>query len=145
MARFLGTTNTRLGLDPNSPFKVAKVYSTPGSYTLELPQSATSAKVYVVGAGSSYCAGKYCATSSNCWLGVEYPICDYSFEFCGHLTGAGGGYAEKTYMNNVAGASLNISVASPAFSSNAAFTSSSNTAYVPGAVANAIGTGSTYT
>lgn len=145
MARFLGTTNTRLGMDPKSPFKVAKVYNTPGCYTLDIPPTATSAKVYVVGAGSSYCAGRYCATSTNCWSGVDFPICDYSFDFCGHLTGAGGGYAEKTYNDSVSGASVNITVAGPSFTTNAAFTSSSNTVYVVGEVANSVSIGSSVT
>lgn len=144
MSRFLGTVSTRLGAVA-SGFKYAKVYDAPGCYSLTIPPSATSAKVYVVGAGSSYCAGRYCATSSGCWSGVSFPICDYSFDFCGHLTGAGGGYAEKTYNSGVGSAVLNITVAGSAMTTCAYHTNSSNTVYVRGEVANTISVGSTAT
>lgn len=144
MSRFLGTVNTRLGI-ADTPFKNAKVFDTPGCHTFTIPSTANKAKVYVVGAGSTYCAGRYCASSSGCWSGVAFPVCDYSFDFCGHLTGAGGGYAEKTYTSGVGGASINVNVASPTITTLGSFTNGSTIITLRGEYAGAVAVGTSIT
>lgn len=111
MARFLGTVNTRLG-SVDSGFTKAAVFTSPGTTSFTLPGSATKAKVIVVGAGSNYRQGTYCAASQCCYSGVSFPRQCYTFQFKGHLTGAGGGYAEKLYTA-VGGSALTVQVASP--------------------------------
>jgi hypothetical protein len=85
----------------------AKVFTTPGTTSFTVPT--TNAKVYVIGAGSCYRPGTFCFQSTGCCSGVAGPVCNYCLNFCGHLTGAGGGYAEKTYTN-VAGCTMTINV-----------------------------------
>jgi hypothetical protein len=114
MARFLGnaTGRTAGGAAAAGAFTKAKVFSTPGSTTFTIPNDATKAKVFVIGAGSCYRTGTYCFNSSDCCSGVDYPKSCYSACFTGHLTGAGGGYSEKTYDNTIAGKTLTINVGS---------------------------------
>ena len=87
----------------------AKVFTTPGTTSFTVP--ATNAKVYVIGAGSCYRPGVFCFASTGCCSGVAGPTCNYCLNFCGHLTGAGGGYAEKTF-SGVAGCTMTINVGS---------------------------------
>lgn len=85
----------------------AKVFSTPGTTSFTVPS--TNAKVYVIGAGSCYRPGTFCFASTGCCSGVAGPTCNYCLNFCGHLTGAGGGYAEKTF-SGIAGCTMTINV-----------------------------------
>jgi len=113
MARFLGTSSGRTaGSAVGAGFTKAKVFSTPGTTTFTIPNDATKAKVFVVGAGSSYRSGTYAFSSDNCASGVDYPKSCYCACFTGHLTGAGGGYSEKTYDSTIAGKTLTINVGS---------------------------------
>jgi hypothetical protein len=142
MARFIGNINTRLGA-VSSGFSSAKVFTDPGTTSFQIPSSATKAKVYVIGAGSNYRTGRYCATSSGCWSGVDYPTCNYSFDFCGHLMGAGGGYAEKFYTG-IGGTNLTINVGSPTVTANAYYLSgNSSITGFDGNFANTFAVGST--
>jgi hypothetical protein len=120
MARFIGNVNTRLGA-VSAGFSQAAVFTDPGTTTFQVPTSAARVKVITIGAGSNYRPGRYCGTSSACWSGVTYPSCNYSFDFCGHLMGAGGGYSEKLYTTGVAGQLLNIQVGSPTYNANSYF------------------------
>lgn len=99
MARFLGTAAGRAtgGGGGGGLFTKAKVFTSAGSSTYDVPGSAKTVKVFVVGAGSCYRPGTYCFNSENCCSGVNNPRRWYKACFCGHLTGAGGGYAEKTW------------------------------------------------
>lgn len=99
MARFLGTAAGRAtgGGGGGGLFTKAKVFTSGGSTTYDVPGSAKTVKVFVVGAGSCYRPGTYCFVSENCCSGVNNPRRWYRACFCGHLTGAGGGYAEKTW------------------------------------------------
>jgi len=117
MARFLGNAAGRtVGASLAKPsFTQAKVFSGTGTTTFSVPQDVTKLKVFVVGAGSSYRTGTYCFNSANCCSGVAYPRICYSACFTGHLTGAGGGYAEKTFIQStdlIAGKTLTINVGS---------------------------------
>lgn len=123
MGRFLGTASGRTrgaavassgGGGGGGVFTKVKVFSTPGSTTFEVPSSSTNVKAIVIGAGSCYRTGTYCHVSSNCCSGVDFPIKCYSMCFTGHLTGAGGGYAEKTFTSaeSVPGKTLTINVGS---------------------------------
>jgi len=114
MARFLGTAAGRTAgaSTIEASFTRAKVFSTPGTTTFQVPPDAKKAKVYVIGAGSNYRTGTYCFLSDNCCSGVEFPRSCYCVCFVGHLTGAGGGYAEKTYDSGIAGKTLTINVGS---------------------------------
>ena len=102
MSRFLGTVSTRLGA-VSAGFTKAKVFSTPGSTTWDVPSSATKLKVFVIGAGSDYNAMSFCHNSNNCNSGVASLGCCYCLNFIGHAMGAGGGYAEKTIASNLSG------------------------------------------
>jgi len=99
MARFLGTAAGRAagGGGGGGLFTKAKVFTSAGSSTYDVPGNAKTVKVFVVGAGSCYRPGTYCFNSENCCSGVNNPRRWYRACFCGHLTGAGGGYAEKTW------------------------------------------------
>lgn len=123
MGRFLGsssgrtfgsTTTTTGGGGGGGVFTKVKVFNTPGSTTFQVPTTSTNVKVIVVGAGSSYRTNTYCHNSSNCCSGVSYPISCYCMCFAGHLTGAGGGYAEKTFATSesIQGKTLTINVGS---------------------------------
>ena len=117
MARFLGNAAGRtVGASLAKPsFTQAKVFSGAGTTTFSVPQDVAKLKVFVVGAGSSYRTGTYCFNSANCCSGVDYPRICYSACFTGHLTGAGGGYAEKTFIQStdlIAGKTLTINVGS---------------------------------
>ena len=117
MARFLGNASGRtIGASTGAAgFTKAKVFSTPGTTTFTVPQDVSKLKVFVIGAGSCYRTGTYCFNSTSCCSGVEYPIQNYTACFTGHLTGAGGGYSEKTFIQStdlVAGKTLTINVGS---------------------------------
>lgn len=117
MARFLGNASGRtLGADAGAAgFTKAKIFSTPGTTTFTVPQDVQKVKVFVVGAGSCYRTGTYDFCSSCCCSGAEYPRGCYCACFVGHLTGAGGGYSEKTFIQStdfVAGKTLTINVGS---------------------------------
>jgi len=122
MGRFLGTASGRTsgsavatsGGSGGGVFTKAKVFTTPGSTTFQVPTTSTNVKVIVVGAGSSYRTNTYCHNSSNCDSGVSFPRSCYCMCFTGHLTGAGGGYAEKTFASfeSVQGQTLTINVGS---------------------------------
>lgn len=114
MARFLGSASGRtIGASAAAgAFTKAKVFSTPGATSFSVPNDVTKAKVFVIGAGSCYRTGTYCFTGGNCCSGVEYPRTCYCACFTGHLTGAGGGYSEKTYDSTIAGKTLTINVGS---------------------------------
>tara|TARA_B100001093_G_scaffold291250_1_gene278067 strand:+ start:4739 stop:6469 length:1731 start_codon:yes stop_codon:yes gene_type:complete len=118
MARFLGTAAGRSagGGGGGGLFTKAKVFTTAGSSTFDVPGNASTVKVFVVGAGSCYRPGLYCFNSTNCCSGVSYPRRYYNACFCGHLTGAGGGYAEKTWTSKddqIGGKQLTVIVGSP--------------------------------
>ena len=117
MARFLGTAAGRSagGGGGGGLFTKAKVFDTPGSSTFDVPGNASTVKVFVVGAGSCYRPGLYCFHSENCCSGRQYPRRYYCVCFCGHLTGAGGGYAEKTWTakdDQIGGKQLTVVVGS---------------------------------
>lgn len=114
MARFLGTAAGRTAgaSTIEASFTRAAVFSTPGTTTFQVPPDAKKAKVFVIGAGSNYRSGTYCFLSDNCCSGVDFPRLCYCTCFVGHLTGAGGGYAEKTYDSGIAGKTLTINVGS---------------------------------
>lgn len=96
MARFVGTAVARtLGSTVDPSFTKADVFTTPGSYSWNVPSSATKIKVYVVGAGSDYNLMTHCYASSDCNSGVASLGCNYCLTFNGHAMGAGGGYAER--------------------------------------------------
>ena len=115
MARYLGTAagRTEGAAIGKAGFTRAKVFTTPGQTTFDIPSDAQKVKVFVIGSGSNYTAGCYCHYSSNCDSGVCTPRCCYCLGFCGHLTGAGGGYSEKTYTQDadqIAGKTMAIQV-----------------------------------
>ena len=117
MARFLGTAAGRSagGGGGGGLFTKAKVFTSPGSSTFDVPGNASTVKVFVVGAGSCYRPGLYCFHSENCCSGIQYPRRYYCVCFCGHLTGAGGGYAEKTWTSKddqIGGKQLTVVVGS---------------------------------
>tara|TARA_B100001029_G_scaffold163512_1_gene153664 strand:+ start:332 stop:2074 length:1743 start_codon:yes stop_codon:yes gene_type:complete len=117
MARFLGTAAGRAsgGGAGGGLFTKAKVFDTAGTTTFDVPSNASNVKVYVVGAGSNYRSGTYCFNSDNCCSGVNFPRRYYNACFTGHLTGAGGGYAERTYTkadDQISGKQLTINVGS---------------------------------
>lgn len=93
-------------------FTTAKVFTTPGSSTMDVPPGVTKIKAYVVGAGSNYRTTEFCFRSSGCCSGVVSPNCNYCMVFTGHLTGAGGGYAEKTFDDVPSGGTITINVGS---------------------------------
>lgn len=116
MSRYLGTAAGRtLGATGTQTFTKAKVFSGTGTTSFTVPADVSKLKVYVVGAGSSYRSGTYCFNGAACCSGVAYPRNCYSACFLGHLTGAGGGYAEKTFIQStdlIAGKTLTINVGS---------------------------------
>ena len=117
MARFLGTAAGRAsgGGSGGGLFTKAKVFDTAGSTTYDVPGNANTVKVFVVGAGSNYRPGLYCFNSENCCSGVNMPRRWYKACICGHLTGAGGGYSEKTWTkkdDQISGKTLTINVGS---------------------------------
>ena len=117
MARFLGNASGRTIGAPTGAagFTKAKVFAGAGTTSFTVPQDVTKLKVFVVGAGSSYRTGTYAFCGANCCSGVAYPSACYCACFIGHLTGAGGGYAEKTFLQSsdlIAGKTLTINVGS---------------------------------
>tara|TARA_B100000945_G_scaffold274041_1_gene237241 strand:- start:773 stop:2497 length:1725 start_codon:yes stop_codon:yes gene_type:complete len=117
MARFLGTAAGRAsgGGGGGGLFTKAKVFTNAGSTTYDVPSGTKHVKVFVVGAGSCYRPGTYCFNSENCCSGVNNPRRWYRACFCGHLTGAGGGYSEKTWTakdHQIAGKQLTVVVGS---------------------------------
>ena len=114
MARFLGSASGRTAGSSAATggFTKAKVFSTAGTTTFTIPNDATKAKAFVVGAGSSYRTGTYAFCADTCSSGVSYPKSCYCACFTGHLTGAGGGYSEKTYDSTIAGKTLTINIGS---------------------------------
>ena len=117
MARFLGTAAGRAegGGSGGGLFTKAKVFTNAGSTTYDVPSGTKHVKAYVVGAGTNYRAGLYCFHSENCASGVNFPTRYYCACFCGHLTGAGGGYSEKLWTakdDQIAGKQLTITVGS---------------------------------
>ena len=115
MARFLGTAAGRAsgGGGGGGLFTKAKVFTNAGSTTYDVPSGTKHVKVFVVGAGSCYRPGTYCFNSENCCSGVNNPRRWYRACFCGHLTGAGGGYAEKTWTakdDQIGGKQLTVTV-----------------------------------
>ena len=133
MARFLGTAAGRAagGGGGGGLFTKAKVFTNPGSTTFDVPGNASTVKVFVVGAGSCYRPGLYCFHSENCCSGRQYPRRYYCVCFCGHLTGAGGGYAEKTWTakdDQIGGKQLTVVVGSPGGTSSSSVDGSGLTA-----------------
>ena len=117
MARFLGSASGRtIGAATGAAgFTKAKVFSSIGTTSFAVPDGVTKLKVFVVGAGSSYRTGTYAFCGASCCSGVDYPKTCYCACFTGHLTGAGGGYAEKTFLHStdlIAGKTLTINVGS---------------------------------
>ena len=133
MARFLGTAAGRStgGGGGGGLFTKAKVFTSPGSSTFDVPGNASTVKVFVVGAGSCYRPGLYCFHSENCCSGRQYPRRYYCVCFCGHLTGAGGGYAEKTWTSKddqIGGKQLTVVVGSQGGTSSSSVDGSGLTA-----------------
>ncbi|MDB4348953.1 hypothetical protein OAA64_01365 [bacterium] len=93
-------------------FTKAAVYDTPGTASWTVPAGVSKAKVFVIGAGSCYRSTEFCFVSASCCSGVATPGTDYCMNFVGHLTGAGGGYAEKTIDGLSPGASMTVNVGS---------------------------------
>jgi len=123
MGRFLGTASGRTkgssgggggGGSGGGVFSNVKVFSTPGSVTFDVPATSTNVKAIVIGSGSCYRTGTYCHVSNDCCSGVAFPNKNYVACFTGHLTGAGGAYAEKTFTSDesVPGKTLTINVGS---------------------------------
>jgi hypothetical protein len=80
-----------LRADPGTVFRGKKVYSSAGGTTFSFPSTAATAKVMVFGGGGNSCAS-WIANPAN------YTCCN-SCQACAFLhSGAGGGYAEKTYL-----------------------------------------------
>lgn len=112
MGRFVGSTTFKPVGTVNDAFSRAEVYTTPGSSSWTVPAGVTTAKVFVIGAGSCYRTTQFCFCSVGCCSGVTTPICNYCMNFVGHLPGAGGGYSEKTLTGLVPGSVMSISVGS---------------------------------
>ena len=76
MARFLGTAAGRSagGGGGGGLFTKAKVFTTPGTSTFDVPGNASTVKVFVVGAGSCYRPGTYCFHSENCCSGLQLSL-----------------------------------------------------------------------
>jgi hypothetical protein len=109
MARFIGGADGRTaGASGETGFTRAKVFTSSTAFTI--PATSKKAKVYVIGAGSCYRTTTYDFCGASCCSGVAYPQSDYCACFIGHLTGAGGGYAEKTWANDVGGKTMNITI-----------------------------------
>lgn len=107
MGRFIsGGTVTDFG------YTKAAVYTTPGTTTWEVPAGINKVKVFVIGAGSCYRTTEFCFNSSSCCSGVATPGSNYCLNFVGHLTGAGGGYAEKTIDGVSPGSTMTVNVGS---------------------------------
>jgi len=90
----------------------AAVYTTPGTTSWEVPAGINKVKVFVIGAGSCYRTTDFCFDSTSCCSGVATPGTSYCMNFVGHLTGAGGGYAEKTIDGVSPGSTMTINVGS---------------------------------
>lgn len=109
MARFIGGADGRTaGASGELSFTRAKVFTSDSVFTV--PSTSKKVKVYVVGAGSCYRTTNYDFCGSACCSGVSYPTSCYCACFTGHLTGAGGGYAEKTWATDVGGKDMTITV-----------------------------------
>lgn len=80
-----------LKADPGTVFRGKKVYSSSGATTFSFPSTAQTAKVMVFGGGGNSCASWIADPASN--------TCCNSCIACIFLhSGAGGGFAEKTYL-----------------------------------------------
>lgn len=111
MGRFIsGTSGT--GSTSGLSFARAEVFTTPGTTSWTVPSGVNTAKVFVIGAGSNYRTTDFCFQSQNCCSGVDMPGSNYCINFTGHLTGAGGGYAEKTITDVAPGQTMTINVGS---------------------------------
>lgn len=91
----------------------AEVFTSPGTSSWSVPAGVSKAKVFVIGAGSNYRNTEFCFESSSaCCSGVATPGTEYCLNFVGHLVGAGGGYAEKTFDGVAPGSSMTINIGS---------------------------------
>ena len=113
MGRFVGNSALAPVGSVADVFTKAEVFSTPGTTSWTVPTGTTTAKVFVIGAGSCYRTTQFCFNATGCCSGVVTPICNYCMNFVGHLPGAGGGYAEKTITGLTSGAVMTINVGSP--------------------------------
>jgi hypothetical protein len=104
MGRFVASTATVSG------FSQAQTFTSSGTWTV--PPGITTAKVFVIGAGSCYRTTCMCFQGLNCCSGVVTPVCRYCMIMVGHLPGAGGGYAEKTMVDLQPGTTMTITVGS---------------------------------
>jgi hypothetical protein len=102
MGRFVNSTAG------NPSFSNAQVFTSSTTWTV--PSGVNVAKVYVIGAGSCFRNTCVCMQGIGCCSGVVTPVCNYCFNFAGQLTGAGGGYAEKTMVDLQPGATMTITV-----------------------------------
>ena len=113
MGRFVGNSALAPVGSVADVFTKAEVFSTPGATSWTVPTGTTTAKVFVIGAGSCYRTTQFCFNATGCCSGVTTPICNFCMNFVGHLPGAGGGYAEKTITGLTSGSVMTINVGSP--------------------------------
>ena len=113
MGRFVGNSALAPVGSVADVFTKAEVFSTPGATSWTVPTGTTTAKVFVIGAGSCYRTTQFCFNAASCCSGVTTPICNFCMNFVGHLPGAGGGYAEKTITGLTSGSVMTINVGSP--------------------------------
>lgn len=113
MGRFVGNSALAPVGSVADVFTKAEVFSTPGANSWTVPNGTTTAKVFVIGAGSCYRTTQFCFNATGCCSGVVTPICNFCMNFTGHLPGAGGGYAEKTITGLTSGSVMTINVGSP--------------------------------
>lgn len=112
MGRFVGNTVLKpVGTAPEG-FTKAELFTTPGTTSWTVPSGVTTAKVFVIGAGSQYRTTSFCFRGEGVYSGVTTPVCNYCLNFVGHLPGAGGGYSEKTLTALTAGTVMTINVGS---------------------------------
>ena len=76
-----------LKADPGVVFKGKKVFSSAGATSFTIPSTSLNAKVMVFGGGGNSCGVEYCSCVCSCSC--------ISYQFL--HSGAGGGFAEKTY------------------------------------------------
>jgi len=132
MGRFVATNAT------TTAYTRAEVFSTPGTTSWTVPAGVTKAKVFVIGAGSCYRPTQFCFQGIGCCSGVASPGCNYCMTFMGHLTGAGGGYSEKTLTDIYPSQSMTINVGSPTGLSASSAAIGSNTVTASNATETAV-------
>lgn len=110
MGRFISGSSASGSTEAS--YSRAEVYNTPGTTSWTVPAGVNKAKVFVIGAGSNYRTTEFCFESTSCCSGVAVPGSTYCLNFVGHLTGAGGGYAEKTLSDIAPGQTMTINVGS---------------------------------